>query len=193
MGVSIVITDVPIPGEREVFNGSSLEDSLEEPFKFPLMVYELDDVNVGQYSPTETVVASGAKEIFDHIQAATFDGRRTAVIEKPVLVSLQPAINSVVRIQKGPELEIDARSGGISLIVLPFEFSHCLEASGVGLKEIIPVNLAQTGVVIEGRAKVRISYRYGLGKGASCRKMDLERINGLRLKEEAPGRVFRVE
>ena len=78
----------------------------------------------------------------------------------------------------------------MSLLVLPFDYSHCLEVEGEGLDQMIPVNLAQTGLVIHGKVMLDISYRYGLLKGTSCRKQDLERIKQLNLEEAATGRLF---
>jgi hypothetical protein len=42
------------------------------------------------------------------------------------------------------------RGSGRSLLVLPFEYSHCLRIDDVGVEQLIPVNIAQTGVVIRG-------------------------------------------
>jgi hypothetical protein len=61
---------------------------------------------------------------------------------------------------------------------------------GEGWDKLLPVNLAQTGLIVRGRVSVEISYRYGLLKGTECRKHDLDRVRRLRLAEAATGRLF---
>jgi hypothetical protein len=96
-----------------------------------------------------------------------------------------------VTLHKGPKIDVEAQSESRSLLVLPFEFSHCLRINGVGIERMVPVNLAQIGVVIRGRASLSIQYRYGLVAGTTCRGLDLERIKALDLEDAATGRLFR--
>jgi hypothetical protein len=54
----------------------------------------------------------------------------------------------------------------------------------------MPVNLAQTGVLVTGSVDLVIRYRYGLINGMQCRKKDINRITRLKLREAATGRLF---
>ena len=65
-----------------------------------------------------------------------------------------------------------------------------MSAEGKGLKQIIPVNMAQIGLVVSGKVSVDISYRYGLFSGTQCRRDDLDRIRDLDLARAAEGRLF---
>lgn len=182
LGVSLAVSDKALPGEVELYHGSATGH--------PLFIHRILGANLGQYSPIKTAVATDAEQILDYLQAPDFDGEKLAIIEKPLDMSLVQAEQVSVSLQKGPKIRVKAYSAGTSLLVLPFEYSHCLEADGEGLDQIIPVNLAQTGLVVHGKVSLDISYHYGLLKGTSCRKQDLERIKKLQLEEAATGRLF---
>ena len=113
------------------------------------------------------------------------------MVEQPVAATLVPAERVAVRLMKGPAIHISAYSPGTSLLVLPFDYSYCLRASGAGLDRLIPVNLSQTGLLVHGEASIDIVYRYGLISGTSCRGQDLARIKALDLENAATGRLFR--
>ena len=182
MGVALVVSDKPIPGEKKLYEGFAVDH--------PFYIHEVADTNKGQFSPTRVSIASDAHDILDQLQAPDFDGQRLAVVEAPLDFDLVRAEDITVRLEKGPAIHVTGRGAGTSLLVLPFEFSHCLEASGTGLDRIVPVNLAQIGLVVTGSFSVDIVYRYGLFAGTSCRKRDLERIKALDLEEAAVGRLF---
>jgi hypothetical protein len=182
LGVSLVVSDQALPGEVELYRGQ-VDDR-------PLFIHRVAGANLGQYSPSRTVVARDARQILDHLQAADFDGRTLAIVETPLEQKLVAADQVSVSLHRGPRIHIEAHSQGTSLLVLPFDYSHCLEVKGQGLDRMIPVNLSQTGLVVRGKVSLDISYHYGLVKGTACRKQDLERIKKLNLEEAASGRLF---
>jgi hypothetical protein len=182
LGISLVVSDQAVPGQVELYRGK-VQD-------LPLYVHRVPDANLGQYSPVRTVVARDARQILDHLQAADFDGRTLAITEAPLDDRLVPAEQVRVSLHTGPRIHVEAYSRGTSLLVLPFDYSHCLEVEGQGLERMIPVNLSQSGLVVRGKVSLDISYRYGLVKGTSCRKQDLERARMLNLEEAATGRLF---
>lgn len=182
MGVSLVVADGDLEGREPVYR--------QEVEGHPVAVYRIDDVNLGQYSPTRMLPAKTAKDIIDALRAPDFDGRRTAVSEVEVAESLTPVRYARVRVDRGPKLHVEAGSDDRSLLVLPFEYSHCLELTGTGVERLLPVNLAQTGVIVRGEASFDIVYRYGLFGHASCRKRDLERVRDLGLEDAVTGRLF---
>jgi hypothetical protein len=182
LGVSLVVSDQALPGEMELYRGQAEGH--------PVYLHRVAGGNLGQYSPTRTVVAANATRILDYLQAEDFDGRELAVVEGPVEQNLVPSERVSVTFHKGPRIHIETRSRGTSLLVLPFDYSHCLEIKGQGLDRMIPVNLSQTGLIVRGKVSLDIAYRYGLVKGTSCRKDDLQRIRKLDLEEAATGRLF---
>lgn len=183
LGVSLVVSDQPVPSAIGVYSTVVLNQ--------PVHISRVDGANVGQYSPTQIVIAENAHAILDMLQKPNFDGTRTAVLEAALQHDLVAAEAVSVFLEKGPHVRVEVRSRGTSLLILPFDFSHCLRVEGSGLLAVVPANLSQTGLVIRGNTSVRISYRYGLLHGTSCRRDDLERIKRLDLEEAATGRVFR--
>ncbi len=182
LGVSLVVSDGPLPGQVELYRGVAVDH--------PVYIHRVTDANLGQYSPTTTVVANSAKEILDRLLGPDFDGRRLAILERPVDKELVPAERVSVTLTTGPRIHVEAYAPGTSLLVLPFEYSHCLQVEGNGLEQLIPVNLAQIGLVVHGEVSLKIEYRYGVIKGTECRKQDLQRANALHLAEAAQGRLF---
>ena len=185
MGVSFALADSELSGEEEIYRGSVLDH--------PLYMYRIVGANLGDFSPTQTVHATDAAQIVDHLQAPDFDGRKLAIAEEELPENLVAAEGVEVSLHKGPRIYVEAQSAGTSLLVLPFEFSYCLQVRGTGLDRIIPVNLAQTGLVIRGSASLDIVYRYGLLSGTSCRKKDRQRIDGLGWPSLLPAVSFTVQ
>lgn len=182
-GTSLVVTDGLIADMELVLTNQA------NGRRFNL--YKVNDPNVGQFSPVDQTLASDAHEILDALLDPSFDGSQQFVTEAPVDRVLTGADDVEVRITKGPELSISGRSSGESLLVLPFEFSHCLTAHGDGLIDLIPVNLGQVGLLVEGEFSIGISYSFGLFSGYKCRAADLARIEQLDLARAATGRIFR--
>lgn len=75
-------------------------------------------------------------------------------------------------------------SPGRSLLVLPFEYSHCLKITAAGGRaQLMPVNLQQTGLLFENSVEAEIIYRFGLFQESRCRGEDIRRADDLQLKE----------
>jgi hypothetical protein len=183
LGVSLVVSDEPVPDQTLLYQGKAMGH--------PIYIHRVAGANLGHYSPTRTIIVKDAHELLDQLQAADFDGQKLAVVEQQIEGDLVPAREVSVTLHKGPKIDVEAQSESRSLLVLPFEFSHCLRINGVGIERMVPVNLAQIGVVIRGRASLSIQYRYGLVAGTTCRGLDLERIKALDLEDAATGRLFR--
>lgn len=173
---------MPLPTEEQLYSGKAIDHTI--------LVHKVAGANLGNYSPLRLVIADSAAAILDILRAPDFDARETAAVEDAIEGPIVTANSARVIFERGPRLIVKATAPGRALLVLPFEFSHCLEAHGTGLERILPVNLAQTGLLVEGEVDVEIRYRYGLIKGPDCRKADVERIKRLKLREAAKGRLF---
>jgi hypothetical protein len=87
-------------------------------------------------------------------------------------------------VENGPSLHVKATSSGRSLLVLPFEYSHCLRLKETGsTARLIPVNLQQTGLLFDGSADVEIDYRFGPLANPTCRGADLARMDALHVHD----------
>jgi hypothetical protein len=177
MGVRMVIANV------QLFDGVLLHEQTAE--DLDLRVYRLDDVNLGQFSPTRPVRVATAVEAIAVMKAKGFDPQRDVVVEGELPANLIRADSVLVTVNAGAQLHIQAFSRGHSLLVLPFEFSHCLRlhAPKGASAYLLPVNLQQTGLIFDRQTEINIEYRFGLFGEAQCRGADLDRANALRLRE----------
>jgi hypothetical protein len=179
-GVRIVVTN-----DRTFSDGTLLHEQDVE--GQALRVFRIDDVNVGQYSPTHGIRIGTAAEALDAMKAASFDPKRDAVVEEALPDGLVAASSASVTTDYGPTLTVRAKSSGQSLLALPFEFSRCLHAHVVDGKDVrlIPVNLEQIGLLFSGNVEVRITYRFGLMGEARCRTEDIARADDLHVRDLA--------
>lgn len=151
-----------------------------------LYLYELPGANTGTFSPTSQVVFSSAKQALGLVGDPALDFRKSVLVEKKIPGPLVPARSSQVKID-GNMLTVEARSDGKSLVVLPFEFSHCLrleQKPGMAgpVPKLLPVNLGHVGMVFERAASVTIRFSY-TPFNAACRKQDLSDWKNLKITE----------
>jgi hypothetical protein len=178
MGMRMVATDAPEIAEGKLVYETMAGDS-------PLRLFRLDGVNLGQYSPTRPIMASTAAEALSTIGNPAFNPEDDVVVEKALELDLVPAQAAEVVTDFGPTLSVRAESTGWSMLVLPFEYSACLQLhhEGSPAARIIPVNLQQTGLLFQGRIDVRLAYRYGPLDHPECRRQDVERANRIELRQ----------
>jgi hypothetical protein len=180
MGVRMVATDaLDIPGGTLLYETKTGNGDLR--------IFRLDDINLGQYSPTSLRRVSTAAEAIAELRGSGFDPKRNVVVEGGVPSGLVPATSAKVTVDLGPTLVVQASAPSRSLLVLPFEYSHCLRLDAAnGQARLMPVNLQQTGLLFEGSLEARIIYRFGLFGDSGCRADDVERANGLKLHDVMP-------
>jgi hypothetical protein len=176
-GVRMVATDAPtVPGGTLVYEAKAGSTDLR--------LFRLEDVNLGQYSPTHPRYVRSAADAIAAIKAAEFDPKLDVVIETEIAGHLVPASSALVTVDRGPAVTVRAASSGSSLLVLPFEYSHCLELEVRGGRaQLLPVNLQQLGLLFDKEVEARITYRFGLFHNSRCRAEDHRRADDLKLKE----------
>src|SRR5262245_5874749 len=139
-------------------------------------IYELRDPNIGNYSPTEIVVADSAPEIVAILGAEDFDFRRRVVLSNGG-PSLVPARDTRLTINRGGGVHVSGKSDGVSRIILPQQFSHCMKASDSSVR-IVRADLLWTGVIFSGTVDTDISFDYGMFS-PGCRRADIADMNRL--------------
>jgi hypothetical protein len=180
MGVRMIVTDAKeLPDAKLVYETQASD--------VPLRIFQLDGINLGQYSPIHTTVTATAAHAIELMAKDTFDPERDVVIEEDIPTTLVSASDVAVFTDYGPTLNVRATSSGWSLLVLPFEYSACLRMSliGSGSARPLPANLQQTSLLFEGRLNASITYRFG--PFDQCRHKDMERAERLRLRELVGG------
>jgi hypothetical protein len=147
------------------------------------LVYELPDVNVGNYSPTGVIMAESGTEILNNLRSSTFEYRDQVVLSTAVSEALTPARNVRMSIVRGG-LHVSAQSDGTSLLLLPQQFSHCLRAHDDRVR-LVRANLIMTGLIFSGRVDTDISFDYGI-LSPRCRRADFADLKQLQIKLTSP-------
>jgi hypothetical protein len=150
-----------------------------------LRIFRLDGVNLGQYSPTRPSPVATAAQALEQLASGGFDPERDVVVEEQLPAELVAATSVSVVTDYGPTLAVRGASAGRSLVVLPFEYSHCLrlETKDGTRARLLPVNLQQTGLLFERAVDARISYRFGPLDQPHCRRDDIRRADRLKLRD----------
>jgi len=182
VGVRFVITDLPM-------SGATLRAQIPIPVSpeargllgfanhqlehFDLFLYELDVVNVGQFSPTTTKLAADANETLTYLSHDTLHLEHTVVVSESMPDQLTSA--SLELFARGrDEYRLRANSAGRSILLLPIEFSRCLKISdaAAGRPRMFRADLLLTGVLFERQLDARISFHTGPFRDSRCRLED---------------------
>ena len=177
LGVRFAITDAPIAPDallrkRQVIKGFG-----------ELFLYELERPNLGDFSPTKTVLAPDARAILAALSSAGFDPEREVVVARSLHGTLVPATAASLYVEID-RLHLQAASDGTSVLVLPLEFSHCLLVEGADGEQasrprLFRANLMQTGVIFGGRLNVWLRYFAGPLRNSGCRLADAREMESL--------------
>lgn len=180
LGVRFVITDVPEPGAH-------LRARVDDGGRPVLYLYELDGVNLGNYSPTNVIRVSSAHEALTQMAREDFDTAKFVVTDEALPVDLVPAASSRISVEK-TGLRLTAMSQGTSILVLPFEFSHCLEIKpveqGMDSPGLFRANLLQVGIIFTGRLDATLTFFAGPFHHAGCRIDDWHDVDRLKIQRE---------
>jgi hypothetical protein len=152
-------------------------------------IYELPDPNVGNYSPTEIVLAGSAAEIIAGLANTDFDFRRQVILsagQGPLVAARDMRLT----MNRGGGFHISGHSDGTSLVILPQQFTNCLKASDSRVR-IVRANLMWTGVVFSGDIDTDIWFGYGMFS-PGCRRDDLADMRRLGLALPAPAKAAEV-
>jgi hypothetical protein len=178
-GVRFVITDQDSTAGHEV---ASIPLKTEK----TLRLLELDNPNLGNYSPTAVHEVTNFHSGLLFMHEPDFDGSKTVITDRPIEGSLSAAAN--VRLTyETYGFHVQAESAGESVLILPPQFSHCWTAVGEGNPLLFRANLMQLGIKFSRKLDARLVFRYGPLFASSCRLDDIEDINRLDITR---GRVF---
>ena len=139
-------------------------------------VLDLGTANKGNYSPVKTFYASSLRETFEIIGSENFLPQRDVILEETVNMDLVPASYANLQVEDG-KVRSTARSSGVSLLVLPIEFSECLDFSVASepsnFVSVYRVNGMLTGLMFERELDILIDFKYRLFGESECRLNDL--------------------
>ena len=167
LGVSYIISDTPID--------DLVESASEKVGNIIISSYQLDNVNLGNWSPTDVIVNENPFETVEILKTEDFDARRMVVLDRTIGVGLSAAYNSNFTVNRN-EYRISAESKSHSLLVLPIEYSSCfdIEANSTSLfkPRVLVANQLLTAVLFERNIDLRLRYRNGPFVNSNCRLND---------------------
>jgi hypothetical protein len=175
MGVRYILNDGPlVEADSRKLPSATVprrpHDALPDAQPGVWHIYELPDPNIGNYSPTEIVVLDSAPEIIAILKAQDFDFRRRVVLSSGGW-NLVPARDMRLTVNRGGGFHVSGKSDGMSLIILPQQFSHCMKASDSHVR-MVRADLLWMGVIFSGSVDADISFGYGMFS-PGCRRADI--------------------
>lgn len=191
IGVHFIITDLPVAGLKqradlhfpmtEQFRAGPLQELARSVDSVDFLLYELPDINLGQYSPTYVRVIRSASHLLTALGDPKFNSMTTILTQEELPSDLVPAVLDRLEYGKDGALAITAHSSGTSVLLLPIEFSHCLSLSGKAATQahLIRANFILTGVVFTGRLAATIQYYTSPFANSACRVRDTTDANAL--------------
>jgi hypothetical protein len=144
---------------------------------------ELPEPNLATYSPTSIETRRELASALDFVADDGVDLTKRAVTASPVVGALVPVQSSALAMAD-EDLHIMAESAGRSLVVVPVEFSHCLELHeprpGSGTDAVLfRVDGVLTGILFEHDLDAVLSFRIGPLHNPLCRWQDYQDLRAM--------------
>jgi hypothetical protein len=134
-------------------------------------LFELENVNLGTYSPTRFVKASTADAIVKQMRENKSRLDQVAVVPEEIPSTTAQARNVIMTIERDG-VRIQAASDGPAHILVPIQFSHCLVVVNGAAARLSRANLFQTLLSFDGTVDARIEFLFGLFADNKCRIRD---------------------
>ena len=144
-------------------------------------LFELPDVNLATYSPTSIEVRGSLASTLDFVADDGVDLAKSAVVREEIGGPLVPTQSSSLTMSGGDQ-HVVARSAGRSLLIVPLEFSHCIEVDdrhagpGGTAPTLVRVDGLLTGIVFERDLDVVLAFRTGPLRNPTCRWQDYQDV-----------------
>jgi hypothetical protein len=149
----------------------------------PWGLIELPEPNLATYSPTSIETRRDLTSALDFVADDSVDLTKRAVTASPVIGVLVPTQSSGATMAN-EDLHVAAKSAGRSLVIVPVEFSHCMElhelrpGTGTGAA-LLRVDGVLTGIVFEHDLDAVLSFRIGPLRNPLCRWQDYEDLRAM--------------
>jgi hypothetical protein len=144
---------------------------------------ELPEPNLATYSPTSIETRRDLVSALDFVVDDSVDLTKRAVTPSPIIGALVPVQSSALAMAK-EDLHIVAKSVSRSLVVVPIEFSHCMELHEMRLGSsagaaLLRVDGVLTGIVFEHDLDAVLSFRIGPLHNPLCRWQDYQDLRAM--------------
>jgi hypothetical protein len=156
---------------------------LGEPATGKWGLFELPAPNLATYSPTSIETRSDLASALDFVVNDSVDLSKRAVAEDQIAGPLTPVQSSALSMA-GQDLHLVAESDDRSLLVVPVEFSRCLELNATqpveqGQATIVRIDGLLTGILFEHHLDATLSFRFGPLRNPTCRWHDYQDVKAL--------------
>jgi hypothetical protein len=144
---------------------------------------ELPEPNLATYSPTSIEMRRDLSSMLDFVVDDSTDLSKQAVAQEQVAGPLTPVRSSALSMA-GKDLRVVAESDGRSLIIVPVEFSHCLELNEThptagGGATVLRIDGLLTGIAFAHHLDAVLSFRIGPLRNPVCRWEDYRDLKAL--------------
>jgi hypothetical protein len=139
----------------------------------PIGLSELTAPNLGTYTPTVIEHQGNIGAALERVADEGFDPKTTAVASDDIPEDLVPAEKAALYFS-GKDLRVVATSPGRTLIVVPREYSHCLElrVAASSHASLHRIDGLLTGVLFERQLDAVLAFRIGPLHNPTCRYQD---------------------
>lgn len=147
-------------------------------------LYELSAPNLASYSATSVEVRRGLASTLDLVTDDLVDLTKTAVVQEEISGPLTPVESSSLSMSGGDQ-HVVARSAGRSLLIVPLEFSRCMELqdrrAGPQRPDVrlVRADGVLTGIVFERELNAVLTFRTGPLHSPTCRWKDYQELRAM--------------
>lgn len=176
LGVKLVLTDQL----ADIDNGTEIDRFVGNEGT-TLRLIRFSEPNLGQYSPTHFNISSEAATTIKELRNEKFLPSEQAISDEVFTNQFVPLDSILLSVHKGG-LHVKGTSKGISLAILPLQFSNCLKSSDENIK-IVRVDLVLTGVVFNKMIDTDITNSLGYFS-SKCRSGDVGDMDKFNIKSD---------
>jgi hypothetical protein len=145
-------------------------------------LYEFINPNVGNYSPTNLLFAKSAPEALHLMRNEDFKFTNDVVLFA-TLDSIKLEASTSAKMNVTSEgIRIQANSSTTSMLLLPIQYSNCLNLDSSNAK-LVRANLIFTGLVFTGNVDTNIKFQYSPFQN-ECRKSDILDMKNLMVTKD---------
>ena len=150
-----------------------------------LYLYEFQNPNLANYSPTHFIQRETATEIIDLMKRGV-DFQKTALVSEKISGTFVPTHTAAMQVNRG-NVTITANSTAQSALLVPLLYSHCLRVHFLGSEptpfKMIRANLVETLLIFTGNLKVQLSMPKNIWDYGHCRNVDIKEADKLQIKQ----------
>lgn len=182
LGVRFLIADLQLDDSRLTLRAKQTSTTAG-----PIYLYEIAGANLGTYSPTRPIRVGTFAEALEMLRRRKESLSEEVIVFEPLPDGLRPARTVEMRVGRDG-LRIAAQSAGRSLVLLPVQFSRCLQlrpgpgGSEVPAGRLHRANGLHTLLEFEGRIDAVVKFEFGLGGASQCRLQDARELDDLGLR-----------